>query len=40
LRWTGIHDIAMTQWPNIPAYMAWVAERPRVQDALRAEGLL
>jgi len=30
----------MTQWPNIQAFMARVAARPKVQDAMRAEGLL
>lgn len=36
-QWVGI-DIA--QWPNLKAFMDRVAARPRVQDALKAEGLL
>lgn len=40
LNWTHIHKIDMTQWPNIQAFMTRVAARPKVQDAMRAEGLL
>ncbi len=40
LNWTRIHKIDMAPWPNIQAFMARVAARPKVQDALRAEGLL
>jgi glutathione S-transferase len=36
-RYTGI-DIA--RWPNLAAYHARVAARPKVQEALAAEGLL
>lgn len=40
LRWTGFHKIDLAPWPNIQAFSARVAARPKVQDALRAEGLL
>lgn len=36
-QWTGV-DLA--QWPVLKAYHARVAERPHVQAALKAEGLL
>jgi glutathione S-transferase len=35
-QWTGI-DLA--RWPALKAYHARVAARPKVQEALRAEGL-
>ena len=36
-QWVGV-DIK--QWPNVAAFVARVAERPAVQKALKAEGLL
>ncbi len=36
-QWTGID---LGQWPALKAYHARVAERPQVQAALKAEGLL
>ncbi len=40
LRWTGMLGIDLAKYPNIRAYMDRVAARPKVQEALRAEGLL
>jgi len=39
LRWTGIHQIDLSSWPNIKAYMERVAARPAVKKAMKAEGL-
>jgi glutathione S-transferase len=39
LSWTGIHGIDLSRWPGLAAYVGRVAERPAVQEALRAEGL-
>ncbi len=40
LNWTRKHGIDVSKWPNIKAYMARVAERPKVQETMKAEGLL
>ena len=40
LRWTAFQKIDLGRWPNITAYMTRVGERPKVQEALQAEGLL
>jgi glutathione S-transferase len=39
LRWSNRVNIDLAKWPNITAYMARVAARPKVQEALHAEGL-
>jgi len=39
LRWTGIHDIDLGRWQGLSAYQQRVAARPKVADALAAEGL-
>jgi len=39
LRWTSIHKIDLSPWPNIQAYMERVAARPAVKKATKAEGL-
>jgi glutathione S-transferase len=39
LRWTTPTKIDLSQWPNLGAYLARVAARPKVQEALKAEGL-
>jgi glutathione S-transferase len=39
LRWTGLVHIDLTKWPVLTAYLARVRERPKVQEALHAEGL-
>jgi glutathione S-transferase len=40
LRWTNIHKIDLSAFPNIVAFMKRVAARPAVQEAMKAEGLL
>ena len=40
LRWTAYQQIDLARWPNIVAYMTRVGERPKVKEALQAEGLL
>jgi len=40
LRWCGYHKIDLAQWPNIQAFFARTGERPQVQAAMRAEGLI
>ncbi len=40
VNWTKIHDIDLSRWPGLAAYVARVAERPAVQETLRAEGLI
>jgi glutathione S-transferase len=40
LRWTGRIDMDLAKWPNLKAYLDRVAARPKVQEALKAEGLL
>jgi len=39
LRWTGLVQVDLTGWPVLTAYLARVHERPKVQEALHAEGL-
>jgi glutathione S-transferase len=39
LRWTTRVGIDVAQWPNLKAYMDRIAARPKVQEALKAEGL-
>jgi glutathione S-transferase len=39
LRWSPRVGIDLGKWPAITAYMARVAARPKVQEALKAEGL-
>jgi glutathione S-transferase len=40
LNWTSRHDIDLAKWPNIKNFMARVASRPKVQEAMKAEGLI
>ena len=40
LNWTGMLKVDLGKWANIQAFQARVAARPKVQDALRAEGLI
>ncbi len=40
LNWTGMHKIDVSPWPNIQAFMARVAQRPAVQETMKAEGLI
>lgn len=40
LNWTGFHKIDVSKWPNIAALMERVRNRPKVQETLKAEGLV
>jgi glutathione S-transferase len=40
LRWSVFHQIDLAQYHNISAYMGRVAERPKVEQAMREEGLI
>jgi glutathione S-transferase len=40
LRWTSRIDIDLAKWPNLKAYVDRVAARPKVQEALKVEGLV
>ncbi len=40
LNWTGFVKIDLGKWPVLAAYKARVAQRPKVQEALKAEGLI
>ncbi|MGO4525216.1 glutathione transferase GstA [Microvirga sp. 2MCAF35] len=39
MNWTNFHAIDISSFNNLSAFMARVAERPKVQEALMAEGL-
>lgn len=39
LNWNSYVGMDMGKWPKLQAYLARVAERPAVREALRAEGL-
>jgi glutathione S-transferase len=38
--WTRIQKIDLAPWPNVAGFMERVRARPKVQDTLKAEGLL
>jgi glutathione S-transferase len=40
LNWSNPTKIDMSRWPNLQAYMARVGSRPKVQEAMKAEGLV
>jgi glutathione S-transferase len=40
LNWTNFHKIDLSRWPNIKAFMARIAARPKVKEAMQAEGLI
>ncbi len=40
VNWTNFLAMPLTAYPHLKAYLARVAERPAVREALRAEGLL
>ena len=40
LGWTDHLGIDLKKWPSLSAYRARVAERPKVREALKAEGLI
>ena len=39
LRWSPRVGLDLSKWPNVKAYVDRVAARPKVQEALKAEGL-
>src|SRR3954454_14371579 len=39
LRWTDVHKIDVSGFPNMTAFMKRVAARPAVQEAMKVEGL-
>jgi glutathione S-transferase len=38
--WTKYKEIDLSRWPHLSAYMSRIAARPKVQEAMKAEGLL
>jgi glutathione S-transferase len=40
VNWTHFVKVDLSKWPALVAYQARVAARPKVQEALKAEGLL
>ena len=40
LRWTARIEIDLGKWPNLKAYVDRVSARPKVQAAMKAEGLI
>lgn len=40
LNWTKFQSIDLAKWPNLAAFHKRVGARPKVQEALQAEGLL
>ena len=40
INWTNFVGIDLKAYPNVAAYSARIAARPKVQEALRAEGLM
>jgi glutathione S-transferase len=40
LRWSPYVNVDPGKWPNIKTYVDRVAARPKVQEAMRAEGLI
>ena len=40
LNWTKPTQIDLAKWPNLTAYLARVGARPKVQEAMKAEGLI
>lgn len=40
LNWTNVHSVDLTPFPKVKDFMARVSARPKVQEALKAEGLI
>ena len=40
LRWSQRIQLDLTPWPNVTAFMNRVAARPKVQEAMKVEGLI
>lgn len=39
LNWTRIHKIDLSNFPNVAAYIARIGDRPKVREAMKAEGI-
>jgi glutathione S-transferase len=40
LNWTNVQKIDVARWPSVKALMERVRNRPKVQETMKAEGLL
>ncbi|HEY5898684.1 MAG TPA: glutathione transferase GstA [Burkholderiales bacterium] len=40
LNWAKVKDIDLARWPNLAAFQKRVAARPKVKEAMQAEGLI
>ncbi len=40
LNWSRLHKMDLAAWPNIAAFMERVRARPKVQETMKAEGLI
>ena len=40
MRWSSLHQIDLSRYPNVSAYMGRVGERPKVHQAMQEEGLV
>jgi glutathione S-transferase len=40
LTWTNIHNIDLNPWPKVKEYLARIGARPKVQETMKAEGLI
>jgi glutathione S-transferase len=40
LTWTKLHEIDLSRWPGLTAFLERVRARPAVQEAMRTEGLV
>jgi len=40
VNWTNVHKIDLAPWSKLKEFMARVAARPKVQETMRAEGLI
>ncbi|MGD9764590.1 MAG: glutathione transferase GstA [Candidatus Binatia bacterium] len=40
VNWANFHNIDLGKWPNVKAFMGRIAARPKVQETLKAEGLI
>jgi glutathione S-transferase len=38
--WSKYQNIDLGQWPNLKAYVDKIASRPKVQEAMKTEGLI
>ena len=38
--WMGFVGLDLAQWPTLKTYRERIAARPRVQEAMQAEGLI